>query len=72
MKVNVRILRHFKELTQKELSIQTGLSLRTIQRIEYDEISDIKLGTAKILSDFFKVPIEVLFYGADYNEKKIK
>ncbi len=55
---NLRLMRKTRHLTQEELSIAAGLSLRTVQRAERD--GSISFSTLKSLAAAFEVDAEDL------------
>jgi transcriptional regulator with XRE-family HTH domain len=63
MKTIVQQLREEKNLTQTELAERSGLSLRTIQRIEAGNIP--KGFTLKSLAKTFEIETEKLFYAKE-------
>jgi transcriptional regulator with XRE-family HTH domain len=70
MKTKVQILREENHLTQTELAEKSGLSLRTIQRIEAGNI--LKGFTLKALAESFEVKPEDLILDADKIDSDIK
>lgn len=61
LKNDIRYYRKLMGLTIKELAPKIEMSPATLQRLEQEE-TDVKLTTAIIISRFFQVPIEILFY----------
>jgi len=57
---NIRNLRERKNLTLRELETKTQISFNTISKMERGEQA-IGEDHARILADFFKVPLDILF-----------
>ncbi|HFI0786313.1 TPA: helix-turn-helix domain-containing protein [Streptococcus suis] len=60
-------LRKERNLTQKELSVETGIPYRTIQRWEHGETT-IKQDKAQELADYFGVSVGYLLGFTDWSE----
>lgn len=56
----VRELRKAKKLSQRDVSLETGLTERTLYNIESGASTNPTLKTIKVLADFYDVPVSEL------------
>jgi len=57
---NLRKLRKEKNKSQNEVSTESDISMRAYQRIEANEVNDVKLSTIIKLLNYYNITLEEL------------
>lgn len=61
MKNNLQKCRWEKNMTLKQLSISTGVSVSELNKIENNDVKDIYYSTACKIAKALKLPVETVF-----------
>ena len=59
---NLRYLRNSKLLSYRQMGKQCGIGYASINRLENEDDSNVKIHTLKKLADFFNITIDELVY----------
>ena len=62
LKNNLKILRSKKGLSYRQMRKQCGIGYASINRLENEDNSNVKIHTLKKLADFFNITIDELVY----------
>ncbi|RGO18018.1 XRE family transcriptional regulator [Coprobacillus cateniformis] len=62
LKNNLKILRSKKGLSYRQMGKKCGIGYASINRLENEDDSNVKIHTLKKLADFFNITIDELVY----------
>ena len=62
LKNNLKILRLNRKLSYRQMEKECGISSSSINRLENEDNSNVKIHTLKKLADFFNITIDELAY----------
>jgi len=67
--VTIKKFRNMKDLTQQQLSVDSGISQEVISKIENGKQQDIKLGTLTKIANALNVPVIALLWLSSDSEE---